>query len=111
MTPPRTYPDDPGYVRGSDTSQAAAESMADVKASMQARAHSLLINRDDGLTCDELEILTGWLHQTASARLRELVMKGRAYDTNERRMTRHGRWATVRKAVSDPGTVMTLALF
>jgi hypothetical protein len=91
-----TYPRSPGFVQGSDTSEAAAMSLGDV-GSMRTRARRLLNNAPDGLTSDELEWLTGWPHQTASARLRELVLTGVAYDSTDRRPTRHGRMAVVRR--------------
>jgi hypothetical protein len=92
------YPEDPGFVPGSDTSEAAAASID--AASMRDHAWRLLRRRgDDGLTSDELEIITGWLHQSASARLRELVLLGHAYDSSIRRPTRSGRMAVVRIAL------------
>lgn len=95
-----TYPATPGFVAGSDTSEAAARSIN--PAAMRVRARVLLAATPDGLTSDELEQITGWLHQTASARLRELVLTGDAYDSSDRRPTRHGRMATVRKLVRVP---------
>lgn len=92
------YPITPGYVRGSDTSEAAAESVN--AATLRTQARRLLDAAPDGLTSDELETITGWPHQTASARLRELVLYGFAYDSPDRRPTRHGRLATVRRPVT-----------
>lgn len=94
------YPDAPGFVRGSDTSAAAAESID--AASMRVRTQRLLDEAKDGLTSDELEAITGWPHQTASARLRELVLSGIAYDSLDRRLTRHGRLAMVRRLIRVP---------
>jgi hypothetical protein len=95
------YPVTPGFVAGSDTSEAAAKSIA--APSLRARTYAYLVDAEDGLTSDELEVLTGWPHQTASARLRELVLAGLARDGRERRRTRNGRFAVVRHAVlSDP---------
>lgn len=89
------YPYTPGFVAGSDTSEAAAASID--AGSMRVRARRLLDSSLDGLTSDELELITGWPHQTASARLRELVLAGVAYDSTDRRRTRHGRFAVVRR--------------
>jgi len=91
----------PGYVPGSDTSKAAADSINAL--TLRAQARRLLDAAPDGLTSDELEAITGWPHQTASARLRELVLFGLAYDSTDRRPTRHGRLATVRRPLV-PGT-------
>lgn len=92
------YPQLPGFETGSDTSQAAALSMISSAASLRYQALHLLRHAPDGLTSDELELLTGWPHQTASARLRELVLTGHAYDSRDRRRTSHGRMAVVRRA-------------
>lgn len=92
-----SYPTTPGYVNGSDTSEAAADSIN--AATLRAQARRLLEGAPDGLTSDELEAITGWPHQTASARLRELVLYGDAYDSPTRRLTRHGRYATVRRTL------------
>lgn len=92
------YPQVPGFVAGSDTSEAAAASLINA-ASLRVKALALLLAAEDGLTSDELEAMTGWLHQTASARLRELVLAGAAYDSSDRRPTRHGRLACVRRPV------------
>lgn len=47
------------------------------------------------MTCDEVEIVTGLKHQTASARIRELALKGLIKDSGKRRLTRSGRKAVV----------------
>lgn len=91
------YPQLPGFVAGSDTSEAAAGSVD--AATLRAKALGHLLAAPDGLTSDELEAITGWLHQTASARLRELVLADLAWDSPDRRRTRSGRMATVRRAV------------
>ncbi len=48
-----------------------------------------------GATDDEVEFVTGMKHQTASARRRELVLKGDVRDSGRRRNTRSGCAATV----------------
>ena len=84
------------YVRGSDTSRDAAESM---------RPHVSAIERDVlafvkragamGTTCDEIEDRMKLAHQTASARLKGLADKGLIKDSGVRRPTRSGRAARV----------------
>jgi hypothetical protein len=83
-------------VGGSDTSAAAAESQEPTLGKKQKRVLDLLIeHKTYGLTDDELEALTGWRHQTVSARRRELVLKGLVKDSGYRRRTSSGRQATV----------------
>lgn len=91
------YPNRPGYVRGADTSHDAADSLAD---SVLSRLRAQILgwingHRDRGATCDEVEADLHLIHQTASARIRELVLMGRLYDTGRRRPTRSGRQARV----------------
>ena len=51
-----------------------------------------LLHHSDA-TCDDLESLTGWKHQTVSARLWELERDGLIWKTQRRAQTRSGRWA------------------
>jgi hypothetical protein len=44
-----------------------------------------------GMTCSEVEEVTGWCHQSASARLRELVLDERIVDSGRRRPGASGR--------------------
>lgn len=98
------YPAEPGFVRGSDTSEAAARSVIGTRVSQLAAARRYLLDAEPfGLTSDELERLTGWPHQTASALLRKLVLDGDAWDSAERRLTRYGRKAVVRRIVVQQG--------
>lgn len=48
-----------------------------------------------GATCDEVEETTGLSHQTASARVHELMKAGRIVAAEGKRKTRAGRAATV----------------
>jgi hypothetical protein len=81
------------YVRGSDTSKAAADSMQ--RASETIRADVLAYIREGAATCDEVEEGLSLTHQTASARIRELVLLGSVRDSGARRKTRSGRQARV----------------
>lgn len=82
------------YVPGSDTSQAAAESIAPHLSRLQDRLLGLIRDRG-GATVDELIVATGLVHQTVGPRVRELFLKGRVRDSGQRRPTRRGRKATV----------------
>jgi hypothetical protein len=90
---------EPPYVRGSDTSKAAAESMIVSAASLRGRILALIAEivwaRGGGWTCDEVEIFTGLKHQTVSARIRELCQLNIIKDSGRRRKTRSNRDARV----------------
>lgn len=88
------YPHEPGYVAGSDTSQAAAQSIDAL--SMRGIALEAIKRAGlHGMTSDELEATIGMRHQTASARIRELALGGNIFDSGQRRKTRSGRKAAV----------------
>jgi hypothetical protein len=85
-------------VAGSDTSEEAAESMMPTLGKLQASVFSMI--RDSGpvgMTCDEVEMASGLRHQTASARIRELYLRGYVVDSGRRRLTRSNRKAVVWK--------------
>lgn len=84
------------YVSGSDTSQAAAESITADLPRLEALVYKLIATSGlQGRTDDELEAATQLAHQTISARRRSLVLKGRVCDSGQRRQTRSGRRATI----------------
>ncbi len=84
------------HVAGSDTSLEAALSMEGSACTMRARCLEVVsASGRAGRTCDEVEIVTRWTHQTVSARLRELVLMGKIEDTGARRPTRSRRSARV----------------
>ena len=76
-----------------------------------------LIDQYGGLTCDEIEYLTGGKHQSISACIRTNVKKGRLRDSDKRRMTRSNRRAivweitpicrVVKRCLVDPAPVMS----
>jgi hypothetical protein len=92
-----SYPDRPGAVRDCDTSEAAADSLADDQLSrLRLAVFTLVKGRGDrGATCDEVEVELSMRHQTASARIRELVLLGWLVDSERRRLTRSVRFARV----------------
>jgi len=90
----------PGYVTGSDTSEAAAESIKGFAGSLRYRILQYILSRgQEGATDDEIERFFGMRHQTVSARRRELVQQGHIETSELRRRTSSGRTATVWKAV------------
>lgn len=97
----------PPFVKGSDTSEAAADSIESTGSSMRYKVLAFIKRAGDrGATDDEVEVGLEMRHQTASARRRELVLSGHVHDSGNRRPTRSGRGATVwkpvtRKSVSD----------
>ena len=89
------------FVRGSDTSEAAADSITPHGGRLRQMVFAVIVAAGDaGRTDDEIEVQTGLPHQTASARRRELVLAGRISDTGLRRTTRSGRKAAVWKVAS-----------
>ncbi len=83
------------YIKGSPTSHAAALSIAPHAPPLRLQILKLITNAADGLTDDEIEVITGLRHQTASARRRELVLSGHVVNSGARRRTTSGRTATV----------------
>jgi predicted transcriptional regulator len=80
------------------TSRAAAESVKP-HATRLARLVLEHVRARGGLTSAEAESELGLIHQTASARLRELVKLGLVADSGETRPTPSGRRAIVWRAV------------
>jgi hypothetical protein len=91
------YPSRPGYVRGSDTSHDAADSLDEsALTALRAKIFAVIDVRGEyGATCDEIEVALSMRHQTASARVRELALGALIFDTGQRRSTRSGRGARV----------------
>ena len=66
----------PHYVATSDTSYDAAKSIRADLSALRRRVLSAVQAAPDGITCEQLEAITGLKHQTASARLKELQDRG-----------------------------------
>lgn len=79
---------------GTDTSREAARSMEYLAPRDRARvlAH---IRHCGGCTCDEVEAALRLSHQTASARINDLLRSEDIHDSGGRRVTRSGRKARV----------------
>lgn len=90
------YPEHPGHVAGSDTSLEAAISMdGEPRAKQTAVVRNTLARFPEGLTRDEIEVITGLLTASATARVAEMKRLGEVVDTGKRRPTRTGRTAAV----------------
>ena len=63
----------PAHVRNSETSFDAAESIKPAVPHLQKRVLDCVASMPGGLTCDQVECITGMAHQTCSARFRELA--------------------------------------
>lgn len=78
------------------TSLAAGESMLPTVATLQRKVYDAIRwSGDRGLTDDEIEEMLELRHQTASARRRELFLKGLIVNDGETRATSSGRQAKV----------------
>ncbi|MDR7037365.1 putative transcriptional regulator [Methylobacterium sp. BE186] len=88
-------PEQPPFVRGSDTSERAADRIAGSVSHLRKVVLDAIERASSGMTCDECEHVTGLRHQTCSARVRELVQLGLIKDSGARRPTRSGRNARV----------------
>lgn len=92
-TPPHSNP---------TTSHDAAVQIKPEAATLRARVlDAIAAAGDKGATDDEIEQATGLVHQTASARRRELVLAGKLVDIG-RRPTRSGRKAIVWTVAKQP---------
>lgn len=84
------------YVGASDTSKAAAKSLAGKLGRLEHMVlEHIKAQGVRGATDDEIECALQLRHQTASARRRTLVIKGLVVESGRERKTRSGRWASV----------------
>jgi len=99
----------PPYVRGSDTSEAAADSIETSSSTLRFKVLAFIKEAGTrGATDDEVEAALDMRHQTASARRRELVLSGHIRDSGNRRPTRSGRGATVWELIPPPPRQLSL---
>ena len=92
------------YVKGSETSKAAADSIKHIAPSIEREVLGYFLGHmgipnGDGFTDDELETRMQRSHQTVSARRRGLEQKGLIEKTGLKRKTRSGRAAMVYKII------------
>jgi len=107
------YNGTPPHERRSITSTLAAHTIAPYATTLRERVLQYVHDQGArGATVDEVEAATGMLHQTCSARARELVLFGDLIDTGTMRRTRTGRKASVLIARAHaPSTTMQPDLF
>jgi hypothetical protein len=92
----RPYPERPGFVAGSDTSRDAAKRSDNSAGAIRIKILNYIESTGSrGATCDEVEETMQLKHQTASARIRELVLDDKIIDTGLRRKTRSGSGARI----------------
>lgn len=102
-------PEGVGFVKGSDTSEQAAQHVAKRVETLRLRVFRAIqlcsgANEPEaklGMTCDEVEHALEMSHQTASARIHDLAKQERIFDSGLRRKTRSGRNAVVWIAPTD----------
>jgi predicted ArsR family transcriptional regulator len=86
----------PPFVKGSDTSEAASDSMLGEAAKQRSAVYRAISTaQPPGATCEQVENHLGLKHQAASARIRELVLDGLVIDTGQRRRNTSGRTAAI----------------
>jgi hypothetical protein len=81
---------------GVSTSMRAAESMYDLGGRLRFEVYSFIAQCGwVGATCDEIEQALNMKHQTASARVNELMNGGHIHNSGRKRSTSSGRAAIV----------------
>lgn len=92
----RTEKESVPFVRGSETSEEAADSVRPLVGQMKIQVYEFIASRGpDGATCDETEEALEMRHQTCSARFRDLRLENRIVQAGKKRLTRSGRKAEV----------------
>jgi hypothetical protein len=84
------------YHGGNADSLAAYASLDETtKEALQDQIEALVSEAPSGMICDDVEVAMGLRHQTASARITELLASNRLIRTALRRETRSGRKAGI----------------
>lgn len=83
------------------TAQDAADAAKSTAAHQRRRVEEAIRVSRDGLTCDEVEVILSLPHQSASARVHDLMKLGRIRDSGFRRTTRAKRAAIVWECVAE----------
>lgn len=79
---------------GTDTSVAAAAAIEPDVSRLASQVFAF-VKAQGGATCSEVEVALNMSHQTASARIRELVLRDKLEDSEKRRKTTSNRLAIV----------------
>ena len=83
------------YHKGADTSNIAYSSTpSSIRSNHKIMILETIYDLGDA-TCDEIEKCLNLNHQSASARITELKVEGKIYDTGTRRLTKSGKPARV----------------
>jgi hypothetical protein len=77
-----------------ETSRLAWESVAGELAEVDRRIFGIIASQN-GATCDEIEVVTGFKYQTAAAQIRHMTEAGLLRAGEQKRPTRSGRKAIV----------------
>ncbi len=89
----KTYPYAPGFEKGSETSETAAESVEDSAASLREKVFNLICQHPGrGLTDFEIQVLSGY-PATLRPRRCELMASGRIIPNGLKRLSPSGREA------------------
>lgn len=97
-----TYPNSPGYAKGSETSQAAAETLYN-REGLHFAVLQCLYNKAQGLVVDDVKYLVqrsmgrDFDRSTVAARFTELEAQGLIESTDQRGVTARGKSATIYK--------------
>ena len=90
---------------GTPTSEAAADAIAPVAASIRDTILELIRSRGpDGATADEIEAASGYRAPTVTPRVLELRRRGQVLKTDRTRATSSGRQAAVYVAMEATGS-------
>jgi transcription initiation factor IIE alpha subunit len=81
-----------------DTSRSAAKKALPKSGTRRKEIFELISEREFGLTDDEIEVLTGYTHQSASSVRNSLMRDGLIVDSEMRRDNRRGNLSIVWKA-------------
>lgn len=86
------------YIRGSETSKAAALAIEHDLNRLESIVLALIREREEGVTDEQMQGLLGMNPNTQRPRRIALVARGLVRDSGEKRRTWAGRWATVWEA-------------
>lgn len=83
--------------RPTDTQAGAARKAVLKVGTRRKEIYDLIVTSPDGMTDDEIEIATGYTHQSASGARNSLMRDGFIWDSGERRKNRRGNLSIVWK--------------